>query len=69
MTVSREDSRMICWPNPDGVCMQGGCSYCNEFGQLKRVSSIEKLAEQIGLVKDFQDGLKNDFFNAKVVKA
>lgn len=69
MTVSREDSRMICWPNPDGVCLQGGCGYCNSCGELKKVADIEKFAELAGLTKDFQDGLKNDFFNAKVVKA
>lgn len=29
MTRKTRTWRRICWPNPDRVCLQGGCGYCN----------------------------------------
>jgi hypothetical protein len=44
--------RRICWPEPDGLCMQGGCIYCN-FGAFRSVNIIRGYAARTE--KDPQD--------------
>jgi hypothetical protein len=55
MTVRR---RRICWPNPDKVCLEGGCLYC-EDGPLTSLDNIRSYASSHGLMKAFMYGLRN----------
>lgn len=53
-TESAEDrsviiKRCICWPHPDATCLQGGCSYCNEY-RLRAVTVIRRYAENAGMI-------------------
>lgn len=55
MTVRR---RRICWPNPDEVCLQGGCLYC-EDGKLVSLDNIRNYAFSHDLIEAFMYGLGN----------
>ena len=56
--------RRICWPEPDKVCLQGGCMYCN-MGRFRSLGTISKYARDHGLQDDYLYGLEHDFFNAE----
>lgn len=46
----------ICWPNPDRVCLQGGCIYCQDnVGQI--LSEVRKYAKDKKMTEDFEYGL------------
>lgn len=36
--------RRICWPNPDATCVEGGCSYCNDY-PFRAVTTIYKYCQ------------------------
>lgn len=60
------EQRRICWPNPDAVCLQGGCGYCNTY-RFRNVTSIEKWVDKQHrpeLTESFQYGQTNNWFNA-----
>lgn len=46
------EQRRICWPNPDAVCLQGGCLYCDYY-PFRDVDTIRRYADRRGLLKDF----------------
>lgn len=56
--------RKICWPKPDGVCMQGGCGYCNDK-PFRSIGEVEAKAYNLGLTKDFRWGKSRNFCNAE----
>lgn len=61
--------RRICWPNPDSVCLEGGCSYCNKeefqtYTVIKDyIDSHDNPAFREPLLIAWQQGLDNNFFN------
>lgn len=57
--------RKICVPY-DGVCLQGGCGYCNHYGRWKTVAALQRETAGTAMEKDFQWGLGHDFANAEV---
>jgi hypothetical protein len=67
-TTKRRTRRRICWPNPDTVCLEGGCSYCNE-NPFRGLAVIRRWidAQNKPPVKAWRFGLDNDFFNVEVV--
>lgn len=54
--------RRICWPNPDAVCLQGGCSYCNDC-DYKFLHEIWKYAQNKNLESDYKIGRENNWYN------
>jgi hypothetical protein len=58
--------RRICWPQFDVVCLQGGCSYCNE-NRMRSLNTIRDLAERDPkLQAAYWDGYDHQFYNAEV---
>lgn len=47
--------RRICWPNPDAVCLQGGCGYCNEK-PFQPLDKILRYAQRHGLPESYRYG-------------
>lgn len=58
-------SRRICWPTPDGVCLEGGCLYCNDNPFIP-ISWIRNYAARNGLIADFARGAEMNFNNAEL---
>lgn len=58
--------RKICWPNPDSVCLEGGCSYCNG-GEWKThteiLSYINSLENSHEMWAKYFSGRENRFYN------
>lgn len=54
--------RKICWPDPDGVCMEGGCTYCND-GRFILIETIKKIARRKGMIEEFNYGGKDNWPN------
>lgn len=50
--------RRICWPNPDKICLQGGCIYCDDH-PFKGEVAIRSYAYSKGWQADFQYGWEN----------
>lgn len=63
-----EDERKICWPDPDRVCLEGGCGYCRMDGDWKKISTVENYSKRAGLHDHFIWGLARDFVNAPTRK-
>lgn len=44
--MSGEPQRWICWPDPDKVCLEGGCGYCTPEGSAKghRKMTLQQVA-------------------------
>lgn len=65
-------SRRICWPNPDLVCVEGGCIHCNDH-EWRKVSEIRAYAHDPGhwgplraaLDEAFEFGAAHNFYNAQ----
>lgn len=59
--------RRICWPDPDAVCLQGGCTYCND-SRMRSLNAIRAYAEQRDpkLRAAYWDGYDHHFYNAEV---
>lgn len=60
--------RKIC-TSYDGVCLQGGCGYCNDFGEWRFITILIREVKQrseLKLSQDLQWGLDHDFANAQV---
>ena len=65
--MSRGPQRWLCWPNPDKVCIEGGCGYCDPFGCAcgKRhtgsrrftLPQMEALVAERGIDATYQDVL------------
>lgn len=65
MADTTKEQRRICWPNPDGVCLEGGCGYCN-YERFRDVKSIRKYVDKHPeLEKDFIYGMQRGWNNAK----
>lgn len=60
----RKQERRICWPNPDEVCLEGGCMYCND-NPFKLVDDIEVYAEARDLMDSFIYGGSRNWNNAE----
>lgn len=56
--------RKICWPDPDAVCIEGGCGYCNRY-RYQSVDRIERFAQKNGLMDAFDFGLNHNWNNAQ----
>jgi hypothetical protein len=54
-------ARRICWPDPDNVCLQGGCSYCNDE-EYQPLWKIWQYSKDVGLAADYIIGRKNDWW-------
>jgi hypothetical protein len=50
--------RRICWPNPDQVCLQGGCVLCQDE-VLVSLDNIRVYAVRKGWLYDYRYGLGN----------
>lgn len=61
MTYTGIKKRRICWPNPDAVCLQGGCSYCNDE-EYQPLYIIWKCAQTNNLEEDYKIGRENDWY-------
>lgn len=57
--VAGVEQRKICWPDPDSVCLEGGCGYCNS-GVWKSVEAIEVYAYKVG-IKTLEGGGTADY--------
>lgn len=47
----------ICWPTPDKVCLQSGCTWCQDSEHRIQVSTVAAYAERTGMISDFAYGL------------
>lgn len=65
--MTRVAARRICWPNPDEVCLQGGCGYCNE-GDFQTLEAIYAYAVTVGLLRDYRIGWDNYWYNRVEVR-
>jgi hypothetical protein len=61
-TVSAVRRRRICWPNPDAVCLQGGCSYCNDY-DFRPLAEVFRYARRTGQTSDYWLGWDNFWWN------
>ena len=52
--------RKICWPEPDSVCLEGGCIYCNGFGKWKNIGEVGAYAREVG-IKTYHPGVTRDY--------
>jgi hypothetical protein len=52
---------MICWPNPDQICLQGGCIYCADGPHSRWVAEheLDTFAAAKGWGKDLEFGWVN----------
>lgn len=51
--------KKICWPNPDVVCLQGGCVHCS-YGEWVKVTTILAYAKKDeALYKAYLEGTRN----------
>lgn len=57
--IVQVEQRKICWP-PDWCCLEGGCGYCNGFGEWKNLGEIFDYAKKVG-VKKYDDGTERDY--------
>ncbi|AXH68138.1 hypothetical protein SEA_TEATEALATTE_81 [Gordonia phage Teatealatte] len=55
----------ICWPGPDGVCLQGGCGYCHT-SQFVSIPEIEAYAKAEGFWYDYCYSRERGFPNFRV---
>lgn len=60
----RNNERRICWPNPDEVCIEGGCIYCNDK-PFKSVEEIEIYAEARYMLDSFRWAQTRNWNNAE----
>lgn len=51
----------ICWPEPDKVCLQSGCTWCQDSTHRIQISTVAKYAEERGMGEDFAYGLGADW--------
>lgn len=51
----------ICWPNPDKVCLQSGCTHCQDSLTVIRVLVVAEYAEEHGMGDDFAYGLERNW--------
>lgn len=65
--MNRSDSRRICWPNPDSVCLQGGCGYCND-GDFQTLETIYGYARTNELLRDYRIGWDNAWYGRVEVR-
>lgn len=57
MVHKPQDRRRICWPNPDVVCMQGGCTYCEDSSKRIGLGQQFTLGNSLGMVhQDILEG-------------
>lgn len=57
--------RKICWPNPDAVCLEGGCGYCN-YEKFHTIDEIRKHVDKHPkLEKAFNYGSSHNWNNAE----
>jgi hypothetical protein len=61
--MSAAKTRPICWPNPDEVCLQGGCIYCVE-GPTKTEAQVRAYAATVNRMDAFDYGLRNGLYRA-----
>ncbi|QOP65418.1 hypothetical protein SEA_ROYALG_87 [Gordonia phage RoyalG] len=77
MTMHNIVARRICWPNPDAVCLEGGCGYCNmsPYRDIEEIEAYARAAGDVGnrgnnkLKPSWQAytwGLERKFCNADV---
>ena len=52
--------RRICWPNPDSVCLEGGCIYCNDK-PFRTYVEIQDYAEKVNLISSYNYGLSRNW--------
>lgn len=66
-TWAGKTERRICWPDPDRVCLEGGCGYCNQhvFRDLDEIQRWAENAPDPRLWQAWVFGLQNDFWNAE----
>ena len=57
--------RRICWPNPDAVCLAGGCVYCNDHLFIA-LPVVENYARSIDAYKAYRYGELREWFNVEV---
>jgi hypothetical protein len=49
--MSTTRGRSICWPNPDATCLEGGCSWCQDY-PVRTWGSIAAYARRAGQVRN-----------------
>lgn len=55
LLVAPAVKRRICWPNPDSVCLQGGCTHCNDK-PFRDLEQIRRYAEANGMAESYRYG-------------
>lgn len=48
--------RRICWPDPDALCLKGGCLSC-AHGPWKRISTVKRYARRHRQLPDRYGGM------------
>jgi hypothetical protein len=57
--MGNKGSIRICWPDPDKVCIQGGCLWCQDAEAKTEVKRVEILVEKKGWERDWSIGLSH----------
>lgn len=57
----------ICWPEPDQVCLQGGCIHCQDSITVIRALVVSGFAQAKGWGEDFAYGLQHNW-GARIVE-
>lgn len=63
--------RMICWPDPDQICLQGGCIYCADGPATHWVAEheLDTYAKEKGWLSDLAYGWGNPNITQSVLTA
>jgi hypothetical protein len=59
--------RRICWPTPDGVCLEGGCLACND-NPYRHLAGILDYARTHDLITSYNIGESHQWHNAHTRK-
>lgn len=62
LSQAPENSRIrICWPDPDFICLQGGCIHCADSNRVISVVAVARYAEKQELDEEFAYGLERNW--------
>lgn len=55
----------MCYPNPDVVCLEGGCIHCVDSDTWWTLGALQKYAEDNDMVKALEFGDRHFWWNLK----
>ena len=57
------DQVMMCYPNPDVVCLEGGCIHCEDSHTWWTLDALRKYADDNDMMKAHKFGDRSSWWN------